>query len=212
MNETQGFLYLGNSNWTICSLLSWFCFEIFLPSWSLYWELPFPISYYPRERKMRKKEINPIVVETPEFLYLGNSNWTICSLLSWFCFEIFLPSWSLYWELPFPISYYPRERKMRKRDSPKSGWDTGVSVLGEFKLDLLQPVKLILLQDFPNFLIFILGLPFLITPERGKWEKGNHPSIDGTQGFQCLGHSNWTICSLSSKLFFKMFPTSWSLY
>ena len=25
--------------------------------------------------------------------------------------------------------------------------------------------------------------------------KGNPPSIDETEGFQCLGHSNWTICS-----------------
>ena len=29
------------------------------------------------------------------------------------------------------------------------------------------------------------------------WEKGNFstPKLDETEGFQCLGHSNWTICS-----------------
>ena len=33
-----------------------------------------------------------------------------------------------------------------------------------------EPVQLILSQNFSNFLIFILGLPFLITPERGRKE------------------------------------------
>ena len=39
---------------------------------------------------------------------------------------------------------------------------------GAFRLDHLQPVELILSQNFSNFLISILGLPFLITPERGR--------------------------------------------
>ena len=43
-----------------------------------------------------------------------------------------------------PIIHYPRERKMRKRDSPKSGIYTGVSVLWAFKLDHLQHADLIL--------------------------------------------------------------------
>ena len=71
----------------------------------------------------------------------------------------------------------------------------GVSVPWAFKLDHLQPVELILFHNFSNFLIFILGSPFLITPESGKWEKGIHPKMDETQGFLYLGlgHSNWTI-------------------
>ena len=58
--------------------------------------------------------------------------------------------------LPFilgsPISYYPRERKMGKRDTSKSKRDTGVSDHGAFKLDHLQPVKLILFQKISTFL------------------------------------------------------------
>ena len=46
VNETQGFLNFGHSNWTIWSLLSWFCtknFPTFKPG--------APFSYYCRERK-----------------------------------------------------------------------------------------------------------------------------------------------------------------
>ena len=38
------------------------------------------------------------------FLYLGHSSWTICSLLSWFSSKMFPSSWSLYWEVQFPIT------------------------------------------------------------------------------------------------------------
>ena len=41
MNETQGLLYFGHSNWTICSLLSWFCSKTFPTFWALYWGLQF---------------------------------------------------------------------------------------------------------------------------------------------------------------------------
>ena len=46
-----------------------------------------------------------------------------------------------------PNFYYPRDLKMRKMDSLKIGWDTGV-----FKLDYLQPVELILFQKMSTFL------------------------------------------------------------
>ena len=41
------------------------------------------------------------------------------------------------------------------------------------------------------------GRPILITPEGQLWEKGvlPTPKLDETEGFGCLGHSNWTICS-----------------
>ena len=48
---------------------------------------------------------------------------------------------------------------MRKRDSPKSGCDTGVSVPWVIKLDHLQPVELILFQIFSTSPPFILGGP-----------------------------------------------------
>ena len=54
------------------------------------------------------------------------------------------------------------------------------------------------------------GESFLITPE----ESGIHPTseLDESGGFQCLGHSNWTICSPSSPFcseIFLSFPTSY---
>ena len=49
---------------------------------------------------------------------------------------------------------------MGKRESPKSGWDTGFSVLRAFKLDHLQPDKLILLRKFSVFWSLYWGLQF----------------------------------------------------
>ena len=93
-----------------------------------------------------------------------------------------------------PFSYYPRELKMRKRNSPKNGWDTGVSVPGAFKLDNLQPVELILSMYFSIILVFILGLPFHITPESWKWEKGIHPKMDETQKFLYFKTGPYAAC------------------
>ena len=84
--------------------------------------LPFilgsPIPYYPRERKegrgsgwIWEKGIPPKVNETQGFLTLGRSNWTICSLFSWFCsmkFSTFYPS---YWGVQFLIT--PEEGRGR---------------------------------------------------------------------------------------------------
>ena len=44
---------------------------------------------------------------------------------------------------------------------------------------------------------FHTGRPILITPEGQLLEKGilPIPNVDETEGFQCLAHSNWTICS-----------------
>ena len=73
-------------------------------------------------------------------------------------------------------SLFPQKRrgwKWRKGDSLKSEWNTRVSVLGAFKLDHFQPVKLILLQNFSTFLIFIIGSPIPYYPREGKRGKGN---------------------------------------
>ena len=90
---------------------------------------------------------------------------------------------------------------MGKRDSSKSGCDTGVSDPGAFKLDHLQPVQLILFHEISNFLPFILGSPIPYYPRERKegrgrgriWEKEIPPNVNETQGFLYLGHSNWTI-------------------
>ena len=59
---------------------------------------------------------------------------------------------------------------MGKRESPKSERDTRVSDLGTFKLDNLQPVKLILFPKISTFLPRSHNKQFLITPERERKE------------------------------------------
>ena len=79
---------------------------------------------------------------------------------------------------------------------------------GAFKLDHLQPFKPILFWEIFNFFTFILGSQFLL-PQRanyGSWENFPSPNMDKTEGFQCLGHSNWTICSPLSPLCSEIFP------
>ena len=81
---------------------------------------------------------------TQECMTLEHLNWTICSLLKWFCSKKCLLSWSLFCGVQLFIT---PERGLKweneKRDSLKSEWDTGVSVPGAFKLNHLQPVQLI---------------------------------------------------------------------
>ena len=65
------------------------------------------------------------------------------------------------------------------------------SVLEAFKLDHLQPVKLILSQQNSIILIFILAAPISYYPRerkegsrrRWKWGKGIHPKMDVIQRF-----------------------------
>ena len=51
--------------------------------------------------------------------------------------------------------------------------------------------------------------PLLITPEGQLWEKGflTTPKLIEIVGFQCLGHSNWTICITLSPFCSENFPT-----
>ena len=173
-----------------------------------------PILITPgRGRQKIWKGNSPERDERQGFQYLGHSNWAICSPLSQFCSANF-PTFSLsYWEAN---SYYPREGQgeNEKRELTRNGWETGVSVPGAFKLDHLEPVKPILFPKFNNFFTFILERPILITPERGwlKMRKWNSSEMDETQGFQYLGHSNWTICSLLSQFCFPNFTTFSLLY
>ena len=70
-----------------------------------------------------------------------------------------------------------RKAENGKREITKNGWETGVSVLWAFKLSHLLPVELILLQHISIFMTFILGLPFLTTPERGRKEENGSPAV-----------------------------------
>ena len=53
------------------------------------------------------------------------------------------------------------------------------------------------------------GRPMLITPEGQHAGKSIFPTpeMDMTEGFQCKGHSSWTICSLLSQFYFPNFTT-----
>ena len=102
-----GFQCLGNSNWTLCSLLSWFCHNNFPTSSSLYWGSHFLL--HPKELKI-KQGIHPKMDETQGFQYLGHSNWTLCSLLTDFVsnFPFFYPASH---NKPFPITQRKEGRK-----------------------------------------------------------------------------------------------------
>ena len=93
VNETQGFVTLGYSNWTICSLLSWFCAKSFPPFYPAPHNKPFLITpeRARNEQSGAEKGNSPKVNETQGFPSLGHSNWTICSLLSWFWPKIVPP-------------------------------------------------------------------------------------------------------------------------
>ena len=54
VNEIQGFLSLGHSNWTICSLLSRFCSKIFPLFRSLYWGSLFLLPQREENWKLEK--------------------------------------------------------------------------------------------------------------------------------------------------------------
>ena len=82
-------------------------------------------------------------------------------------------------------------------------WDTGFWVPGAFKLNHLKPFKPILFTKFSNFSTLILGANSYYPRERererergglkkGKWHSHN---LGETQDYECLGHSNRTICS-----------------
>ena len=100
--------------------------------------------------------------QTQGFQYLGHSNWTICSRLSWFCPKTF--------PLPDLYTLYPRELKMRRRESPKSGWHTGVSVSGRSNWTICSLLRWFCGKKFPSLYLSYWGLLFLITAERGRKE------------------------------------------
>ena len=80
---------------------------------------------------------------------------------------------------------------------------------GAFKLEHLQPFKPILFKKFSTFFTFILGGQFLLPQRANNGEMGNLPTpkLNETEGFGCLGHSNWTIYSPLSQFCSKQFST-----
>ena len=64
-------------------------------------------------------------------------------------------------------------------------------------------------SEFLQLLHFHTGEPFLITPEGQLWEKGilTTPEKNETVGFQCLEHSNCTICTPLGPFCWNKFST-----
>ena len=77
-------------------------------------------------------------------------------------------------------------QKVVKWEPPKTEWDSVVSVLGAFKLDHFQSVKLFVFQQISTFLTFILEAPISYyprLPERGREEaaRAEHGKMGTTQ-------------------------------
>ena len=74
-------------------------------------------------------------------------------------------------------------------------------------LNRLQMVLYVCSPDFSNFFTLSLERPILITPDRGRLKMGKwkSPNLSENQEIGCLGHSNWTICSLLSQFYFPNF-------
>ena len=203
MDETQGFLYLGHSNWTICSLLRIFGSKMFPPSNSLRGgvEILLPQSW------KWEKWVHRIMDESQWFLSSGHSNWTFCSLWSGFCSKMFPPSRSVYWRVQFLL---PQRRKREKGIHQKmdetqgflslwySNW-TICSLLSGFYTGESNSyyVKWILFQNVSTLLIFILVTPILINPEL-KMRKRDSSKNGWDTWFLYLGHSNWTIAQCAA--------------
>ena len=113
--------------------------------------------------------------EKANFECLGQSNWTICRPLSPSCSRNFTTFPLSYWEAN---SYYPRGLIVGNGESPNSRieWECQLWVPGAFKLDYLQPIKPILLQEFSNFFTFILEGQFLL-PQRANNGKGEFSQL-----------------------------------
>ena len=89
VDETQGFLTLGHSNWTIFSLLNQFCFKKIPTSYPASNNKPFLYTVQRRRKEGAGAENGkgnfPKVNDTKRCMTLGHLNWTIYSLLSRFC-------------------------------------------------------------------------------------------------------------------------------
>ena len=73
MDKTERFQCLGNSNWTICSLLSQFCSQYFQTFSPLYWRAN---SYYPRERSQSRQPVLFLTNSFPRSTFCRYSSFT----------------------------------------------------------------------------------------------------------------------------------------
>ena len=84
---------------------------------------------------------------------------------------------------------------------PPNAWVVGKYYRPLSNWTLCSPLSQFCSEVFPTFDFHTGEGQFLITP--GKLDSLN---LSETQGFQCLGHSNWTICSPLSQFCSENFP------
>ena len=58
-------------------------------------------------------------------------------------------------------------------------------------------------QRMPRKFLLLFSKPLLEFPKNGQWRIHPISKLDGTKGFGCLGHSNWTICRPLSPFCFR---------
>ena len=94
-----------------------------------------------------------------------------------------------------PIPYYPRRQNRRKGKTPRLDDTQVFQCLGHSNWTICRRLSQFCSSNFQTFSLSYWG-PILITPERGRLKMGKwkYPNLSETKVFQCLGHSNWTIC------------------
>ena len=107
------------------------------------------------------------------------------------CFNLLLGS---------PIIYYPRERgrhNMAKSNAPEMDVTQDVQCLEYSNGTICSHLSRFFSRILPTVSLYYWGVQLSITSVRGRQNmtKGNSPEMDETQEVQCLGYSNWTICS-----------------
>ena len=173
------FIALGIQTGPFAATGAPFVREIFLPFHLQTGEL---ILITP-QGQLSEKEVpsTPKLDETEGFQCLGHSNWTICSPLSHFCFQIFASFSPSYWA---GIHYFPMV-----------AWIWGEIIAFS---SLLQAGER---NFFTSYLrnqwevinpCPVLGGQFLF-PQRANYQKRKFiqpPKLDRTEGLRCLGYSN----------------------
>ena len=160
---------------------------------------------------------------------LGDTNRTICSLLSSFCYNLF----HLFTHHPNCLLRGLSLRACAQANRTAIGsavhrcWVKGKSLaispesslmfwlyqgiydLQPFKLDLLLPDESILVQIFCTSITCLPqhNKPFLI-PQRVEAQEGTPPKVNQTQGFLTPGYTSWPFCSLLNSFYSPLHPAS----
>ena len=186
MDETQGFLYLGHSNWTICSLLSWFCFKIFPSSWSLYWRVQFLIT--PERERGRKEAAGAENGEngfTQKWMrHRGFCTWGIQTGPFAACWADFVPKFFHQPDLytgESNSSLPQREENEKKGFTQKWMRHRGFCTWG-IQTGPIAACYADFVQKYFHHPDLYTGESNSLLPQSWIWEKGIHPKIEKTWG------------------------------